>query len=56
MRLPFETQVGDLLDDGPEHRTAVVRDATDSEPSPYILIRANLGALIERKSFYAWLI
>jgi len=39
------------------HRTAgaairVVRDAQTGEPSPYILIRRNLEALIDRKSFY----
>jgi len=30
----------------------VVRDSETGEPSPYILIRRNLEALIDRKSFY----
>jgi hypothetical protein len=30
----------------------VVRDPKTGEPSPYILIRRNLEALIDRKSFY----
>ena len=28
------------------------RDPETGEPSPYVLIRANLEALIDRKSFY----
>jgi hypothetical protein len=30
----------------------VARDAETGEPSPYVLVRANLEALIDRKSFY----
>ena len=37
---------------GPDHPIRVVRDPETGEPSPYILIRANLEALIDRKSFY----
>jgi len=29
-----------------------VRDAKTGEPSPYVLVRRNLEALIDRKSFY----
>jgi uncharacterized protein len=37
---------------GPDHPLRVERDATTGEPSPYVLIRSNLWALIDRKSFY----
>lgn len=50
--LRFETHVGDFAVAGPEHPIRVERDAQTGEPSPYILIRANLEALIDRKSFY----
>jgi len=30
----------------------VVRDTGTGEPSPYVLVRAGLEALIDRKSFY----
>ncbi|WP_150120979.1 DUF1285 family C-terminal domain-containing protein, partial [Sulfitobacter sp. HI0076] len=30
----------------------VVRDEETGEPSPYVLVRRNLEALIDRKSFY----
>jgi len=29
-----------------------VRDAATGEPSPYVMVRAGLEALIDRKSFY----
>ena len=37
---------------GADHPIRVERDAETGEPSPYVLIRANLEALIDRKSFY----
>ena len=49
--LTFETQVGDRAEAGPDHALRVVR-AADGTPSPYIHIRRNLEALIDRKSFY----
>ena len=48
----FETHVGDTVAAGPDHPIRVVRDETTGEPSPYVLVRANLEALIDRKSFY----
>lgn len=48
----FTTQVGDTALAGPAHPVRVVRNEQTGEPSPYILIRANLEALIDRKSFY----
>ena len=50
--LRFETNVADSMIAGPEHPIRVVRDPVTGEPSPYILVRANLEALIDRKSFY----
>ncbi|HBQ35466.1 MAG TPA: DUF1285 domain-containing protein [Rhodobacteraceae bacterium] len=50
--LTFETSVGDFATAGPNHPIRVTNDPVTSEPSPYVLIRANLEALIDRKSFY----
>ncbi|MCA3507915.1 MAG: DUF1285 domain-containing protein [Rhodobacter sp.] len=49
--LTFVTQVGDRAVAGPDHPIRVARDASGA-PAPYILIRSNLEALIDRKSFY----
>ena len=50
--LTFHTHVGESAAAGPDHPIRVERNAETGEPSPYILIRANLEALIDRKSFY----
>jgi hypothetical protein len=50
--LHFTTQVGDTMIAGPNHPIRVERDAKTGEPSPYVLVRSNLEALIDRKSFY----
>ena len=50
--LTFETNVGDFVPAGPDHPIRVERDTETGEPSPYVLVRANLEALIDRKSFY----
>lgn len=50
--LVFETNVGDLVTAGRENPIRVVRDVETGEPSPYVLVRSNLEALIDRKSFY----
>jgi len=50
--LVFETNVGDRVTAGPDHPIRVERDAETGEPSPYIMVRAGLEALIDRKSFY----
>jgi len=51
-QLTFETNVDDIAVAGPAHPIRVERDPDTGEPSPYILIRTNLEALIDRKSFY----
>ncbi|EEW24107.1 DUF1285 domain-containing protein [Rhodobacter ferrooxidans] len=48
----FTTQVEDRVTAGPEHPIRVVRDPVTGEPSPYVMVRAGLEALIDRKSFY----
>lgn len=50
--ITFETQVGDYVPAGPEHPIRVERDPDTGEPSPYVMVRAGLEALIDRKSFY----
>ncbi|WP_170561851.1 DUF1285 domain-containing protein [Ruegeria atlantica] len=50
--LTFTTQVGDIAIAGPDHPIRIVIDSATDEPSPYVLVRANLEARIDRKSFY----
>ncbi|WP_300547796.1 DUF1285 domain-containing protein [Roseovarius sp.] len=50
--LRFETNVGDHMTADPDHPIRVIRDPETGEPSPYVLVRTNLEALIDRKSFY----
>jgi hypothetical protein len=51
-RLSFTTNVDDVVTAGPDHPIRVVRDPVTGEPSPYVLVRRNLEALIDRKTFY----
>ncbi len=51
-RVTFSTHVGDEVTADAEHPLRVVRDATSGEPAPYVMVRAGLEALIDRKSFY----
>ena len=51
-QLTFTTNVGDKAVAGPDHPIRVERDAETGEPAPYVLVRRNLEALIDRKSFY----
>jgi uncharacterized protein len=50
--LTFVTNVGDRVAAGPDHPLRMPRDAATDEPAPYVLVRRNLEALIDRKSFY----
>jgi len=50
--LIFETNVGEKVVAGPDNPIRVDRDSETGEPSPYVLIRDGLEALIDRKSFY----
>ena len=51
-RLTFLTNVGDRATAGPDHPIRVARDPETDEPAPYVRVRAELDALIDRKSFY----
>ncbi len=51
-QVTFTTHVGDEVIAGPDHPLRVARDAQTGEPSPYVMVRAGLEALIDRKSFY----
>lgn len=50
--LTFVTKTEDVAIAGPEHPIRVERDPETGEPAPYILVRSDLWALIDRKSFY----
>ncbi|WP_282152228.1 DUF1285 domain-containing protein [Ruegeria atlantica] len=50
--LTFTTRVGDSAIAGPDHPIRIVIDPETDEPSPYVLVRKNLEARIDRKSFY----
>jgi uncharacterized protein len=50
--LAFLTNVDDVVTAGPDHPLRVERAPGTGEPAPYVLIRRNLEALIDRKSFY----
>ncbi len=50
--LTFTTLTGERMAAGPDHPLRVTREPGTGEPSPYILVRRNLEALIDRKSFY----
>ena len=51
-RITFVTQTGDRTTAGPDHPIRVARDPETGEPSPYVIVRRNLEALIDRKTFY----
>ncbi len=51
-QLTFFTNVGDTAVAGLDHPIRIVTDEETEEPSPYILVRDDLEARIDRKSFY----
>jgi len=50
--LRFTSNVEDQVEAGPDHPIRVETDPTTHEPSPYLLMRSNLEALIHRNVFY----
>ncbi|WP_309666055.1 DUF1285 domain-containing protein [Tabrizicola sp.] len=50
--LTFTTKTEDTAIAGPDHPLRFARNPDTGEPAPYILIRSNLEALIDRKSFF----
>lgn len=51
-RLTFKTNLDDTSVAGPDAPLRFVRDPETGEPAPYVRIRRNLEARIDRKSFY----
>ncbi len=50
--LRFVTNVGDIVDAGPDNAIRVEIDAATHEPRPYLHVRRGLEALIARPVFY----
>lgn len=50
--LMFRTNLDETVVAGPENPIRVENDAASGEPSPYILVRDGLEALINRATFY----
>lgn len=50
--ITFTTNVDETVIAGLENPIRLERDPETGEPSPYVLVRSNLEALIDRKSFY----
>lgn len=50
--LIFTTNLGDLAEAGPDHPIRVEIDPGTGEPTPFVRIRGNLEALINRAVFY----
>ncbi len=50
--LRLRNNVDDWVEAGPDHPIRVAEDSQTGEPSPYILVRDNLEALILRPVFY----
>lgn len=48
----FTTNVGDIATASTNNPIRIVHDPKTQEPAPYVLVRTNLEALIDRKSFY----
>ena len=51
-RLVFTTNVGDVVQCGPEHPLRVETDPETGEPSPYVHVRGRLEARLARPVFY----
>ena len=50
--LRFTTDVGDIVEAGPDHPIRVETDSATGEPSPAVHVRADLWARIARPIFY----
>jgi hypothetical protein len=50
--LSFTTNVGDVVEAGPDHAIRVETDPMTGEPRPYLHVRRGLEALISRPVFY----
>lgn len=50
--LRFTTNVGDVVEAGPDHGVRVETDPVTGEPAPYVHVRAGLEARLARAVFY----
>lgn len=50
--LVFTTDMGERVAAGPEHPIRVVTDPVTREPAPYVHVRGDLEARIQRPAFY----
>lgn len=50
--LRFTTDVGDVVEAGPEHALVVETDLATGEPAPRVHVRADLWARVARSVFY----
>lgn len=50
--ITFRTNLDHMVTAGPDHPIRVATNSRSSEPSPYVLVRDNLEALILRPQFY----
>ncbi|MGV3550060.1 DUF1285 domain-containing protein [Rhizobium sp.] len=51
-QLTFRTNVGDVIDAGPDHRLRFVIHGDNNELKPYLHVRGNLEALVSRPVMY----
>ena len=51
-KISFTTNVGDRFDLDYNHRIRIEFNQETKEPHPYVLVRRNLEALLDRKSYY----
>ena len=51
-RLAFRTNIDDMVTASAHHPIRVVHDEATGEPSPYLLVRERLEALIARSAYY----
>ncbi|MBT5571338.1 MAG: DUF1285 domain-containing protein [Alphaproteobacteria bacterium] len=52
-KLIFRTNLDEIMTAGPDHPIRVIFDESTGEPSPYILVREHLEALLTRAVYYA---
>lgn len=51
-KISFTTNIGETFELSYQHRLRIDYNPETSEPHPYVVVRQNLEALIDRKSFY----
>ena len=54
-KISFTTNIGDSFDLNYKHPIRIEYNSKTNEPHPYVLVRRNLEALIDRKSFYRFI-